>query len=225
MKKAKLTAPLPAQPVTVHCAHDELVEISLLKPHPRNPNRHPARQIELLAKIIKHQGWRAPIVVSKRSGLIVAGHGRLEAARQLGLEHAPVNHQDFASEADELAHLVADNRISEFSETDNELLKKLFTEMGGFDMELLAFEQREIEARLALTGDNPFEEWRGMPEFNQLDKRAFRSIIMHFPNQGEVDKFAGLIGASVTEKTKYLWFPKIEIEPAADKRWAGTTAK
>jgi hypothetical protein len=45
--------------------------------NPRNPNVHPERQIELLAKIISAQGWRAPITVSTRSGFVVRGHGRL----------------------------------------------------------------------------------------------------------------------------------------------------
>ena len=54
-----------------------------LVPHPRNPNKHGDNQIALLAKIIGNQGWRNPIVVSERSGFIVAGHGRLGAARVL----------------------------------------------------------------------------------------------------------------------------------------------
>ena len=63
--------------ISIHCAHDELVDITTLVPNPRNPNRHPDKQIELLAKIIQNQGWRAPITVSTRSGFIVRGHGRL----------------------------------------------------------------------------------------------------------------------------------------------------
>lgn len=63
-----------------------MVDIEKLVGNPRNPNKHPQNQIELLAKIIKAQGWRNPIVVSRRSGFVVKGHGRLEAARLLGLE-------------------------------------------------------------------------------------------------------------------------------------------
>jgi ParB-like chromosome segregation protein Spo0J len=64
---------------TVHCVYDKMVPIAKLKPNPANPNKHPASQVELLAKIISAHGWRAPITVSNRSGLIVRGHGRLEA--------------------------------------------------------------------------------------------------------------------------------------------------
>ena len=52
-----------ASGIPVHCAHDEIVDVEALVPNPRNPNRHSDEQIRLLAKIIKHQGWRAPITV------------------------------------------------------------------------------------------------------------------------------------------------------------------
>jgi ParB-like chromosome segregation protein Spo0J len=84
----------------VLCAFDEMRDMVTMVPHPRNPNKHPEKQIELLARVIRHQGWRNPIVVSKRSGFIVSGHGRLQAAEKLGLEMVPVDLQDFASEAD-----------------------------------------------------------------------------------------------------------------------------
>ena len=131
----------------VHCAHDRLALVTELRPHPKNPNQHPPEQVALLAKIIAHQGWRAPVVVSKRSGFIVAGHGRLLAALELGLERVPVNDQEFASDADELAHLAADNRIAELSETDGAKLKDLLLELdtGAFDMDLSGFDGGELD--------------------------------------------------------------------------------
>lgn len=131
----------------IHCAHARLVDIAELVPNPRNPNRHPDKQVALLAKIIRHQGWRAPVVVSKRSGFIVAGHGRLEAAKLLGLQSVPVDYQDFATEADEWAHVIADNRIAELAETDGAILKELLTELdtGAFDMDLSGFDAGELE--------------------------------------------------------------------------------
>jgi ParB-like chromosome segregation protein Spo0J len=66
--------------IETHCAFDKSVDVVDLIPHPRNPNKHDDKQIALLAKIIRSQGWRNPIVVSERSGFIISGHGRLEAA-------------------------------------------------------------------------------------------------------------------------------------------------
>jgi DNA modification methylase len=126
-----------------HTEDVSLADISGLVPHPRNPNTHPESQIKALAKIINHQGWRAPIVVSKRSGFIIAGHGRLEAAKLLGLEQVPVSYQDFPTEADEWAHMIADNRLSELAEIDNIELGSLMRELDvdGFDLSLTGFDE------------------------------------------------------------------------------------
>jgi len=61
--------------IEAHCAFNNEVDVVDLIPNPRNPNKHDDRQIGLLAKIIRNQGWRNPIVVSADSGFIVAGHG------------------------------------------------------------------------------------------------------------------------------------------------------
>ena len=144
--------------VAVHCAHDALVDITELIPNPRNPNKHGDKQVALLAKIIRHQGWRAPIVVSNRSGFIVAGHGRLEAAKLLNVQTVPVNRQDFATEADEWAHVIADNRIAELAETDDALLKELLAELDGkIDMDLSGFDAVELERVMDSIGENPVD--------------------------------------------------------------------
>lgn len=139
----------------VHCAFDKLVLIGELKPHPRNPNTHPPRQIELLAKIIREQGWRAPITVSERSGFIVRGHGRLLAARAAGLTTVPVDFQAYDSEAAELADLVADNKIAELAIIDDDILADLIGDLGQteIDMELTGFDAAGVESLLADHGD------------------------------------------------------------------------
>ena len=59
-----------------------------------------------------------------------------------------------------------------------------------------------------------------MPEFVQEDKTSFRSVIVHFKSQDDVNAFAELIEQKLTEKTKSVWFPEAEIETYADKRYA-----
>lgn len=146
-----MTPKAVANGIPIYCAFDELADADLLVPNPRNPNRHPESQIALLAKIIKAQGWRAPITVSNRSGFIVRGHCRLLAARALGLEKVPVDRQDYATEAEEWADLVADNRLAELAETDTGLLKDLLKELEAatFDLELTGFTEEDLEALLA----------------------------------------------------------------------------
>jgi len=139
----------------INCSYDELRAAITLQPHPRNPNTHSDEQIKLLAKIIQHQGWRNPVVVSKLSGFIVAGHGRLKAAELLGLDEVPVDLQDFKTEADELAHLVADNRIAELSEINRATLADIIADLdtGEIDLELTGFELPDLEE--LMTAEHP----------------------------------------------------------------------
>lgn len=169
----------------IHCAHDALVPLAELKPHPRNPNQHPQAQIKLLAEIIRRQGWRAPIVVSKRSGFIVAGHGRLQAARAAGLEVAPVNFQNFESDAAEVEHLLADNRIAELSDTDNALLAELVKNCPGIDAAMTGYDPDALQK---LIDTDPAAELAG----------AIRSEQEHHANdapdpQAVIDGLAGHI--------------------------------
>ena len=120
--------------IPVFCAFDKIVPVGEVKPNPKNPNQHPEEQIDLLAKIIQAQGWRAPVTVSTLSGLVVRGHGRLMAAIHAGLSHVPVDYQHYDSEEAETADLIADNRIAELAEVDNKMLAELF---GGFDAEAI----------------------------------------------------------------------------------------
>ena len=150
--------------VPVWCAHDKIVNCVELKPNPKNPNTHPASQIVLLGKIITEQGWRGPITVSKRSGLIVKGHARLEAAFKAGILKAPVDLQDYESEAAEHADMVADNRLSELAEIDDDKLSKLLAELSDFDidMDLTGFFDDELKELLGgqkgLTDDDEVPE-------------------------------------------------------------------
>lgn len=139
--------------VPVFCAYDELVPLEKIIPNPRNPNGHPPGQIALLQRIIKAQGWRAPITVSTRSGFIVRGHGRLQAALALKLDMAPVDYQNYATEAEEYADLVADNRLSELSEIDNAKLADILQEIdtGEIDMELTGYTEDEVMKILGIT--------------------------------------------------------------------------
>ena len=125
----------------VHCSCDKLVSLEKICPNPQNPNKHSEQQIELLAKIIKEQGWRQPVKVSNRSGYIVSGHGRYLAAELMGAERVPVDYQDYESEEQEYADLLADNRIAELAEMDNAMLAELFEkiDLSGFDRELTGY--------------------------------------------------------------------------------------
>ena len=147
--------------VPVYCAHDKIVPVAEVKPNPKNPNQHPDEQIELLAKIIKTQGWRAPITVSTLSGLVVRGHGRLMAALQLGLEVVPVDFQHYKSNDEELADLLADNKIAELAEIDSKMLAEVFRDIDpdAIDIDITGYSEEEyhdiISALMDATGLEP----------------------------------------------------------------------
>ena len=144
--KAKMK-PDPIE-IPIHCAHDKLVDPDKLKENPKNPNKHPEPQIAALAKIIKYQGFRQPIKVSNRSGFITCGHGRLQAAKILSMNVVPVDYQDYESEADEYADMIADNKIAEAAIIDGQAMADLIVELDGlnFPMDLTGLSLEEIES-------------------------------------------------------------------------------
>jgi hypothetical protein len=131
----------------IKCAHDKLVDVDSLLENPRNPNKHPERQIEMLAKIIDHQGQRSPVVVSNRSGLIVKGHGRLEAMRSLGWTQVAVDYQDYQNEVEEFQDMVADNKIAELATHDDNFMIEGIQDLdlGDSDFELLGMDDFNLD--------------------------------------------------------------------------------
>lgn len=122
----------------IHCAHDELVRLKSLKSHPKNRNKHSKDQVMRLAEILKYQGWRYPVKVSKRSGFVTSGHGRIEAAKANGWEEAPVSFQDYDSDEQEYADLQSDNAIASWAELDLSGINADIGDLGpDFDIDLL----------------------------------------------------------------------------------------
>ena len=204
----------------INCSHTKLVPIAELKPNPRNPNTHTEDQIILLAKILQAQGWRSPIVVSNLSGLIVKGHGRLEGAKLAGFSSVPVDFQDYATEAEEIADLIADNRIAELSDFDGKSLKDLVEELdtGEFDLDLTGFDAPNLEMLMSQFHQeiDENEEYDGMPDVGE-NEDSFRKIIVHFDDAEAVKQFQLKLGISkLTEKTLSMWYPWKDRETAPE---------
>ena len=140
-----------ADGVPVFCAHDELLAIAKVIPNPKNPNQHSDDQIALLGNIIEASGWRQPITISKRSGFIVKGHGRLASAIKKGWKEVPIDWQEYASEAEEWADLIADNRLAELSTIDNTKLIDMIADLdtGEVPVELTGYTEEDIAAIIA----------------------------------------------------------------------------
>lgn len=168
--------------IPVYCAFDEIIPVEELKPNPKNPNKHPRDQVELLAMVIEKQGWRQPVKVSTRSGLIVSGHGRYEAALLLGCP-VPVDFQSYPSDEDELADLLADNRIAEMAEMDNAMLRDLFAELDAsdFDFNLSGYTD-DVVAALVDVVDGDLEIVGEVP-FTEVLREEHNYIVLYFDNE------------------------------------------
>uniref|UniRef100_UPI003F705F99 ParB/Srx family N-terminal domain-containing protein n=1 Tax=Elioraea sp. TaxID=2185103 RepID=UPI003F705F99 len=97
-----------------------LVPIAALRPHPRNARTHSEAQLAKLAASIRAYGWTNPVLVV--GDTIVAGHGRIEAARRLGLDAVPAIRLDHLSPEQRRAYLIADNRLAEDAGWDRAVL-------------------------------------------------------------------------------------------------------
>jgi DNA modification methylase len=129
-----------------HCSLDKLI------PFARNPRTHSDSQVAQIAGSIAAFGFNAPILVDA-GGNVIAGHGRLLAAKQLGLETVPVVVLDHLSEIQKRAYIIADNRIAESGGYDDALLRSELTDLkdAEVDLELLGFSDDELRDLLAAT--------------------------------------------------------------------------
>lgn len=124
----------------------EMVPVNELIHHPKNMNEHSDDQINRLVRLIEYQGFRNPLVVQKGTNLVIAGNGRLMAARKMGLAYVPVTYQEFDSEAQLYAYMTSDNAIASWAHLD---LAKVNTEMldlgPDFDIDMLGIKDFEVE--------------------------------------------------------------------------------
>jgi DNA modification methylase len=130
-----------------------------LKPHPQNPRVHKDKQVGQIAQSIKAFGFNVPILVDDRQN-VVAGHGRLLAARKLDWDTVPVIKLNHLTESQYSAFLIADNRLTENSSWDERTLGeqlKILSELElDFDLETIGFEVPEID--LLIDGLNTVPE-------------------------------------------------------------------
>lgn len=150
--------------MNIHCKYDGLVDVKALKPHPKNRNKHPDDQIERLAKILKYQGIRAPIVVSKRSNKIVKGHGTLQAIKANQWDKAPVVYQDFEDDDQEWLFVQSDNAIASWAELDLKGINADIGELGPFDIDLIGIKDFVVEPAEKDLGDE-----EAIPEVRETD--------------------------------------------------------
>lgn len=142
MRKIKPNAEGPK----IHCLYDQLVDPKTLNYHPKNRNKHPKDQIERLAKILEYQGWRYPIKVSKLSGCVTSGHGRIAAAFLKKWTQVPVVFQEYENADQEYADVQSDNAIASWAELDLAAINLDIPDIGPeFDIDWLGIKNFKID--------------------------------------------------------------------------------
>lgn len=124
-------------------ATDELV------PYARNARTHSDQQVDQIAASIAEWGWTMPVLIDE-GGVILAGHGRVLAARRLGIEEVPVIVAKGWSEPQRRAYVLADNKLTLNGGWDEDLLRVEIAdlELEGFDLDLTGFDKEELDGLL-----------------------------------------------------------------------------
>jgi hypothetical protein len=204
----------------------ETVPIGDLSPDPANLREHDARNRDTIRASLRRFGAGRSVVIDAH-GMVVAGNGTLAEAREAGIgevlivdpepgQIVAVRRKEWtATEA--TAYAIADNRSTDLSSfRDDDLAETLRSlELDGFDLDDVGFNAEELKQILGdgMAGevvDDPAGEWGGMPECENGDETAFRSITVHFKSEDDAQAFAELLGQKVTDRTKFLWHPPVE---------------
>jgi DNA modification methylase len=136
------------------------VSLTDLKPHPKNPRVHPEKMLKKLCNSIQEFGFTSPVLVDA-DYRILAGHARCKAAEKLNITEVPVVILPLSGVAAD-AYVIADNKLNELSEWDENILADLIADIdsANFDVELTGFDADEIDALLSPKGckEDDFDE-------------------------------------------------------------------
>lgn len=145
--------------------HIEYRPVESLVPYINNARTHSDEQVAQIAASMIEFGWTSPLLVDGHNGLI-AGHGRLLAARKLGMDTVPVIELAHLSPTQKRAYILADNRLAENAGWDKELLTLELTDLisTGFDLDLLGFSSDELNELLSSGDQTGLTDEDAVPE-------------------------------------------------------------
>ncbi len=132
----------------------ELWPVARLQHYAKNARTHSDEQVDQIAASIREFGFTNPILVDSADG-IIAGHGRLAAAKRIGLDQVPVIVLDHLSDAQRRAYILADNKLALNAGWDEDLLAQELQELSGegYDLSVIGFSDEELEDLLAEDGE------------------------------------------------------------------------
>jgi hypothetical protein len=180
--------------------HVVYLPLSSLAPRSRNPRTHSNRQICQIADSINEFGFTNPILLDANGG-VIAGHGRLQAAKLLGLASVPTIRLDQMTEAQKRAYVIADNRLAEKADWNAELLALEFQELEAlkvdFDLTVTGFDAPEIDVFISGTASD--EE----PLEHVPSAAADRSPVSRIGDLWEIGDTHRLLCGDATQQSNY----------------------
>ena len=199
------------------------VPVADLKQDPANVRRHDAHNLAAIVGSLRKFGQQKPVVVDA-DGVVIAGNGTLAAAIELGWTHIAASRSELTG-SDAKSYAVSDNKTSDLSDFDPDALARQLEELYGEDLDAAlatGHTQLEIERMIAeLHGEgipnDPDATWQGMPTCESEDLTAWASVKVNFASKEDQQAFAELVGQSLTDKTRSIWFPPAQIGRTADK--------
>lgn len=154
------------------------VEVTALIPYAKNSRTHDDDQVAQIAASIKEFGWTNPILIDGDKG-IIAGHGRLMAARKLKMDKVPVIELSGMTDAQKKAYVIADNRLALNAEWDNAMLTIELQDLEdeGFDLSLTGFDDKELDALLnVIEGTDGLTDEDSVPDVPEEPKTKLGDI-------------------------------------------------
>jgi ParB-like chromosome segregation protein Spo0J len=190
----------------------EMIGIETLIPYARNSRTHSDSQVAQIAGSIREFGFTNPVLIDAESG-IIAGHGRVLAARKLELAEVPCIRLAHLTDTQRRAYVIADNKLALNAGWDDEVLGLELADLRevDFDLGLTGFDAEKIEAQLNPNGkaNDILKEWEEaqMPNYDGNPKGEGGTIIVHFLSQEDRSRFFEKLSITGSLSSKFCWFP------------------
>ena len=203
-----------------------------LRPNARNPRKITDEKLNQLKKALIEFGDLSGIIYNIRTKRIVGGHQRtklIDDSAEIVREHTynpPTNkgtvsegyiifdgeqlkyrEVDWDENKEKAANICANRNAGQW---DQDELKSIFNELYNvnYDLDLTMFDIIEVSDFIKIDKIDTDEHWQGLPTYEQEDNSAYRSLIVHCETKEDLDSFLKLVDQEITDKTKYIYYPK-----------------
>jgi len=196
--------------------HIKLIDINLLVEAEYNPRQITKEQHAQITDSIEKFGFVDPIIVNinkSRKNVIIGGHQRVKVAKELKYKKLPCIELDLDLTKERELNVRLNKNVGQW---DYDILA------NTYDLdELLNWGFKEYELKIDFPEKlDKMAEWEGMPEFDNEDLTPYKQIRVSFRNDEDIKAFSKLIKQKITEKTKSVWHPKMEINPVKHKKYS-----